>query len=120
MDNIIFYLSTCDTCKRILKEWNPSDKIKLQDIKKQALTPAEIDTIKTAVGSYEAMFNKRARLYKSEGLKEIIKTDEDYRTYLLQDYTYLKRPVAIINGEFFVGNSASVVAQAKTAIEALK
>ena len=60
----IFYLSTCDTCKRILNSWN-TEGIYLQDIKTETITPAQLDNMITLAGSVDALFSKRARKYKS-------------------------------------------------------
>ena len=109
--NKIFYLSTCDTCKRILKEVQPNESIDLQDIKKLHITAAELDAIHEMVGgSYEDLINKRARIYKSEGLKEQCLTEDNIRGWILKEYSMLKRPLAIIDGEVFTGNSKVTVA----------
>ena len=56
-------------------------------------------------GSYEALFSKKAQLYKSLGLKEKNLTEVDYKHYLLEHYTFLSRPVFIINQKIYIGNS---------------
>ena len=66
----IYYLSTCDTCKRIMKELNlPSSFIK-QDIKTQGLSEQDVEEMQNLAGSYEALFSKRAQLYKQRNLKD--------------------------------------------------
>lgn len=112
----IYYLSTCDTCKRILKEVNPPDNYSLQDIKKEPLTEAQLEELKERSGSYEKLFNKRARLYKERDLKNKELTTGDYKHLLLEHYTFLKRPVIIKDQEIFIGNSKSTVAAAKDSI----
>jgi arsenate reductase-like glutaredoxin family protein len=112
--NKIFYLSTCDTCKRILKEVQPNESIDLQDIKKLHITAAELDAIHEMVGgSYEDLMNKIARIYKSEGLKEQCLTEDYMRGWILKEYSMLKRPLAIIDGEVFTGNSKVTVTDLK-------
>jgi arsenate reductase len=59
--------------------------------------------------SYENLFNKRARLYKESDLKNKNITEDDYRKYILEEYTFLKRPVFIVDDEIFIGNSKKVV-----------
>lgn len=113
MKGTIYYLSSCDTCKRILKELAPPNEIALQDIKSTPLTDIQLDKLKTKVGSYEALFSKRARLYKERRLKEKTLSEADYRNLLLEHYTFLKRPVMVIDGEIFIGNTKNVVAAAK-------
>ncbi|WP_297764035.1 arsenate reductase family protein [uncultured Muriicola sp.] len=113
MKDTIYYLSSCDTCKRILKELAPAKEIALQDIKSSPLTIIQLDELKAKAGSYEALFSKRARLYKERNLKEKILSEADYRSMLLEHYTFLKRPVMVLGDEIFIGNTKNVVAAAK-------
>lgn len=112
----IYYLSTCDTCKRILKELNPPEIYVLQDLKKEPLTEAQLEELKKRSGSYEKLINKRARLYKERDLKNKELTKDDYKHLLLEHYTFLKRPVILKDQEIFIGNSKSTVAAAKDSI----
>ncbi len=112
----IYFLSTCDTCKRILDELNPSSDVVLQDIKTEPITLAQIEEMKSLSGSYESLFSKRARLYKERDLKNKKLKEEDYKDLILEHYTFLKRPVIIYNNQIFVGNSKKVVEAANTAI----
>lgn len=112
----IYYLSTCDTCKRILQELSPMKGFDLQDIKTDHITPSQLEEMKDRAGSYGALFSKRARLYKERNLAAAGLTDEDFRTLILEHYTFLKRPVILVDGQIFVGNSPSTVVAAKKAI----
>lgn len=111
--NKIFYLSTCDTSKRILKELEPLNEVHLIDIKTNPITADQLQEMKNLAGSYEVLFSKRARLYKERGLKDLSLSEDDYKNLILEHYTFLKRPVMIFGGEIFVGNAAKVVAAAK-------
>ena len=108
----IYYLSTCDTCQRILKEINPGKDVELQDIKAQNIDAITLEWIKEKVGSYEALFSKRAIKYRSRGLNEMRLTEADFRKYLLEEYTFLKRPFMINGEEVFIGNAKKDVAAA--------
>ena len=112
----VYHLSTCDTCQRILKELQPLDDFILQDIKTEAITDTQVDEMKKLSGSYEALFSKRARLYRQKGLHEQELSETDYKNLILEHYTFLKRPVTIFNEQIFIGNSKKVVAAAKEAI----
>ncbi|OED35193.1 hypothetical protein AB832_06380 [Flavobacteriaceae bacterium (ex Bugula neritina AB1)] len=112
----IYYLSTCDTCKRILKEINTTSDFILQDIKTEPISPEALEGIKVLAGTYEDLFSKRARLYKERDLKNQNVSDEDYKNLILEHYTFLKRPVIIYNDQIFIGNSKKVVEAAKAAI----
>ena len=71
----IYYLKTCDTCKRILKSLPSTEGFAFQDIKEQPLAGAQ-----------------------------------------LEHYTFLNRPVIVVDDQVFVGNSPKVVAQAIAAL----
>ena len=111
--NKIYYLSTCDTCKRILKELEPLDGIDLQDIKTSPITEQQIDELFDMAGSYEALFSKRARMYKERNLKDKSLGENDFKDLIMEHYTFLKRPVMVLEGEIFIGNSKKTVLAAK-------
>jgi arsenate reductase len=112
----VYYLKTCSTCNRILKELNlPSDYI-LQDIKSEEITVKQLEEMRTLAGSYEALFSKRSNLYKEMGLKDQTLTERDYKHYILEHYTFLSRPVIISDDTIFIGNSKSVVEASKKKI----
>jgi arsenate reductase len=115
--NKIYHLSTCSTCQRILKEVNAeAKKIVLQDIKTESITAAQLDEMKQLAGSYEALFSRKAMKYRSMGLHEQQLSEKDYRKWILEEYTFLKRPVAIVNKQIFIGNTKQVVQELKEAL----
>lgn len=81
----------------------------MQDIKTEAITPEQLDEMKELAGSYEALFSRRAIKYKEMGLKDQPLAEEDYRRLILEEYTFLKRPVALVGGRIFVGNDKKTV-----------
>ena len=114
----IYHLSTCSTNQRILKEVEAAkNKVVLQDIKTEPITPGQLDEMKKRAGSYEALFSRKSLKYRSMGLHEQTLTEQDYRNLILKEYTFLKRPVALIGNEIFIGNSKAVVEQLKTALQ---
>ncbi len=112
----IFYLKTCDTCKRILKEI-PTDGLEMQELKENPINESQLATLYSLSNSYEALFNKRAKLYKERGLKEMGLQEEDYKKLLLEHYTFLKRPVAVLEDTIFIGNSKKNIEALKQALE---
>jgi len=112
----IYHLSTCDTCKKILKELDVPSSFILQDIKEEEITEEQVDEMKELSGSYESLFSKRARLYKEKELKNEELSEDRYRNLILEHYTFLKRPVIINNDEIFIGNSKKTVEAAKKSI----
>lgn len=113
----IYHLSTCTTCKRILGEMPEIDTFELQEVKKNPVTAEQLQQMYDKVGSYEQLFNKRAQLYKSEGLKDQNLQEEDFKRLILEQYTFLNRPVMFIDEAIFVGNSKKVI---EAAIEQVK
>lgn len=113
----IYHLSSCNTCQRIIKELELQGDVELQDIKQENIDEATLDMIKEKVGSYEGMFSKRAMKYRSMGLNEMNLSEADYKKYMLEEYTFLKRPFIILEDEVFVGNSKKVVEAAKKAYQ---
>ncbi|WP_299105998.1 arsenate reductase family protein [uncultured Winogradskyella sp.] len=114
----IYYLSTCNTCTRIIGELNLPEGFELQDIKTEPITEQQIEQMRELTDSYESLFSKRARLYKELGLKDKPLLEDDYKNYILEHYTFLKRPVVLFNNKIFIGNSKKIVEAAKNAIHA--
>lgn len=113
----IYHLATCSTCQHIIKELHPAEDVGLQDIKTEPITEKQIDEMVKMAGSYEALFSRRAMKYKSMGLKDKNLTEQDYRQLILDEYTFLKRPVMIADDQIFIGNGKSEVEKAKAAFE---
>lgn len=110
----MYFLSTCSTCAEIMKKLQISDKdFVLQDIKTEKITPAQLEEMKNITGSYESLFSRRALKYKSMKLAEKKLSESDYKKLILQEYTFLKRPVLISGKEIFVGNAPKTVDAAK-------
>ncbi|WP_457617075.1 arsenate reductase family protein [Lutibacter sp.] len=100
----IYYLKTCDTCRRILKEFDTS-LFELQEIKSNPITAKQLDELYQLTKSYEVLFSKRAKKYKQMDLKNQSLSEKDYRQLILDEYTFLKRPVIVNNNEVLVGNT---------------
>lgn len=110
MSRIIYYLGTCSTCERILKEIPNLKSFTMREIKGDPITPKELDDMKKLAGSYEALFSRIALKYRALGLGKMTLTERDYRKYILEEYTFMKRPVMIIEKEIFIGNAPKVTA----------
>lgn len=108
----IYHLKSCSTNQRILKELN-LEGVDLQNIKEENIDSKTLDFLKEKVGTYEALFSKKAMKYRSMGLNDMNLTEADYKKYMLEEYTFLKRPFMINNDEVFIGNAKNVVEAAK-------
>ena len=113
--NKVYFLSSCDTCRKILASL-PANNLVRHDIKQNPLTAAEIDQLAKLSGSYEALFSRKSQLYKSYGLKDIELSENDFRKYLIEHYTFLSRPVFVIDGKIYVGNSKANVERVISAL----
>ena len=112
----IYFLSSCSTCARINKELQlEKKKFIFQNIKIEKITAAQLAEMKEKTGSYEALFSRVALKYKSLDPKPT--TENEYKKLILEEYTFLKRPVIFIGKEIFVGNSPKNVAAAKAALK---
>ena len=85
----------------------------MQDIKTEKITAKQLDQMKKMAGTYEALFSRRAMKYKELGLKDKQLTEKDYRNYILEEYTFLKRPVVIIDDKIFIGSEKKTVDELK-------
>lgn len=112
----VYHLSSCSTCQRILKEWDIDDNFEQQDIKTEKMTPTQVDQMIEMAGSASALFSKRAMKYRAMGLHEKELSEADMRQLIIDEYTFLKRPVLILDDQIFIGNAKKVVAAAKEAI----
>jgi len=75
-----------------------------------------LDELKEKAGTYEALFSRRALKYKELGLKDKSLTEADYRRLILEEYTFLKRPVTITGKKIFVGSEKKAVADLKASL----
>ncbi len=112
----VYYLKTCSTCQRIIKDVDPDGSIPTQNIKEDKITPAQLEEMKNLSGSYESLFSRKAMKFRAQGLHEKTLSENDYKSLILEEYTFLKRPVFIIQDQIFVGNSKKVVEEVAQAI----
>ncbi|MET0946481.1 MAG: ArsC/Spx/MgsR family protein [Flavobacterium sp.] len=115
--NKIYYLASCDTCRKIIKGLPANHNLEFHDIRQNPITEAELEEMHKLAGSYEALFSKKAQLYKSMDLKNKALTEADFKKYILEHYTFLSRPVFIIDDKIYIGNSQPVTLQAMKALE---
>lgn len=114
--NKIYYLASCDTCRKIIKSLPENHNLVFHDIKQNPITAEELAEMRLHSGSYEALFSKKAQLYKSMDLKNQSLTEADFKKYILEHYTFLSRPVFIINDKIYIGNSQQNMHQVHLAL----
>ncbi len=112
----IYFLKTCDTCRRILKEIK-TDEFTLQEIKLEPLTVKQLEEMHALTNSYEFLFNKRSKKYTAMDLKNQTLSEKDYKRLILDEYTFLKRPVFIVDNNIYVGNSKKTIEDLKNQLQ---
>jgi arsenate reductase (glutaredoxin) len=113
----VYYLSTCSTSKRIISTLDlRNNNFEFQDIKFEPISAGQLADMHKLSGSYEALFSKIARKYKELGLKDQNLQEADYKKYILQEYTFLKRPVVIIDDTIFIGSGKANIANLAQAL----
>ena len=112
----IYHLATCQTCKKALEFLNPGPEVEIIEIKSQGIAANVLDKMAKFSGSYEALFNRRAQLYKKRGLAEKSLSEQDYRSLILEHYTFLKRPVILTETNVFAGHAKATLEAAKAAL----
>lgn len=114
----MYHLGNCTTCQAIIKETAIDKKgFDMQNIKEEKITGAQLDEMKKMAGSFEALFSRRALKYKELGLKDKKLEEKDYRKFILDEYTFLKRPVTIISDKIFIGSEKKTVDALKKAVK---
>ena len=111
--NFFLLLSTCSTCKQIIKKLNLPDDVEIIDIKRFPISLTQIEVIKTKKGSYKSLINNRAQLFKQLNVDTKKLTEEKAKQLLNDHYTFLKRPVLVYKEKVFVGNSKEEIESAK-------
>jgi arsenate reductase len=114
--NKIYYLASCDTCRKIIKSLPEGHNLAFHDIKQDPISEEELEEMYQLSESYEALFSKKAQLYKSLGLKDKALTEADFKHYILEHYTFLSRPVFIVKGSIYIGNSQQNILQVHKAL----
>ena len=109
-----FTLPTCKTCQRIFDDLNPESKdCTIINIKEDGISASDLDMMKQHAGSYEALFSRRAMKFRSMGLADKNLSEQDYRTLILGEYTFLKRPVFLFDDAVTVGSRKVEVERAR-------
>ena len=116
MTKKIYYLETCNTCQRIMKELGVDNSWEQREIKSKSISKKEVDQLKKMSGSYERLFSRRAMKYRQWGLHEKDLGEKDYRDLITQEYTFLNRPVIILDDTIYIGSGKKAIAAAKEAL----
>ena len=86
-----------------MTEFDLSD-VEQREIKAKPVTEEELQELYALTQSYEALFSKKSTQIKERNIDVKSLQEEDFKTLILEDYRFLKRPVFIINQEIFIGS----------------
>ena len=104
--NIDFYwLPNCTTCQKARKrlERHRVPITTLRDIKEEPLERQEIEKLAKMLGGAGELFSRRAVKYREMKLNERELSEAEMIDLMTGDYTFLKRPILIINGKATAG-----------------
>ncbi len=99
-----------------MKDLGLGTNFELREIKSKQISPEELDEMKELSGSYESLFSRRSRQFGVRELKGVTISESDYRALILDEYTFLKRPVTLYNGEIYIGNSKKEIEKLRLAL----
>lgn len=106
MKKIEFYwlpnCSTCQKAKNFIERHGIRD-YELRDIKENPLTREEVEKLAKMLGGAEGLFSKRAVKYREMKLNERELSSAEMLDLMASEYTFLKRPILIIDGKAEAG-----------------
>jgi len=103
----LYGLPHCSTCQKAVAylEEKGVEIEKFHDIKEDRLTKKEVEKLVKLVGGAEQLFSKRAMKYRSMGLNEMDLSDEDLLGHMIEEYTFIRRPVLVYGEQALAGFS---------------
>lgn len=82
-----------------------------QEIKSEPVTANQLKEMRNLAGSYDALFSRKAIKYREMNLKDKSLSEDDIRDLILKDYTFLRRPVIILDKKIFIGHQEETIAR---------
>ena len=95
---------------RILKELKLPEGTKLQDVKHEPISQAQLDALYNVTQSYEQLINKRSRVLQALNKSGKTIDETGFKLLLETEYSCLKRPILHWENNFYLGNAKKVVA----------
>ena len=114
--NTYIYLSTCNTCMRILNELNLPEGTKLQNVKHEPISQTQLEALYDVTQSYEQLINKRSRVLQALNKAGKTLNETDSKHLLETEYSCLKRPILHWENTFYLGNAKKTVTAMQQAV----
>lgn len=102
----------------MISELNLPETIALQDIKKDRICENQLNEMIALAGNVASLFSRRSMKYRAWGLHEKELSDYEMKALIIEEYTFLKRPVLVLDDKIFIGNSGKVLEAMKEALTA--
>ena len=106
MKDVTFYwLPNCTTCQKAMRrlERHRVSVTRFRDIKEEPLTREEVEKLAKMLGGANELFSRRAIKYREMKLNERDLSEEEMLDLMEGEYTFLKRPILVINGQASAG-----------------
>lgn len=88
------YCSTCQKAEQHLKDTGIKLK-KYINVREEKVTKTELKELCKLAGGVEKVFSKRAMKYRAWGLDKKKLSDDEMLRYMLEEYTFIKRPTVL-------------------------
>jgi arsenate reductase (glutaredoxin) len=107
MEITLYWLPHCDTCKKAAAFLQRKNVVvtRFHNLKTDMLTRQEIEKLAEMVGGVDQMFSQRAIKYRELGLNKREVSTNEMIEFMVADYTFIKRPVLVIDGKAISGFS---------------
>lgn len=93
----LYGLPHCSTCQKAVAHLESVgvEVESFHDVKENRLSKKEVEKLVKLVGGEDKLFSKRAMKYRSMGLNEMDLSNEDLLNYMVEEYTFIRRPVLV-------------------------
>jgi arsenate reductase (glutaredoxin) len=109
-DAKLYWLPHCSTCKKA-HQFLENSGVKIacfHNLKEEPLSRREVKELVEMLGGAENLFSKRAIKYREMNLNERELSADEMLDLMSGEYTFIKRPVLVINGKATAGFSEKI------------
>lgn len=100
-----YWLPNCTTCQKAQRrlERHRVSVTKIRDIKEDPLVREEVEKLAKILGGASELFSRRTVKYREMKLDERQLSEKEMIDLMTADYTFLKRPILVMNGKATAG-----------------
>ena len=102
---MLYWLPHCTTCQKAVQylEKKGYSIAKFRDVKSHPLDCKEVERLTELVGGAGELFSRRAIKYRAMNLSERELSSDDMIQLMVDEYTFIKRPVLVSAGRAVAG-----------------